>query len=141
MSRDLLEKIENRRARIRRTVEELREEINRLGEHLAAAEHALERLEITYQTVVELTTEDTPAPADPLPDGYRDVLALFVQDGDGLRAKDACRALGAGTEPRHVEGMRAKLKRLVDRGVLTEPEPGLFILPRPTPPTPEINPN
>ncbi|WP_018635464.1 hypothetical protein [Parafrankia elaeagni] len=142
MSADLLEKIENRRARIRRTVEELQEEIKRLGEELTTAEHALERLEITHQTLVELTTEDTPTPADPLPDGYRDVLALFVQDQDGgLRAKDACRALGAGTEPRHVEGMRAKLKRLVERGVLTEPEPGLFVLPRPTPPTPEINPH
>ncbi|WP_261571151.1 hypothetical protein [Frankia gtarii] len=67
MSRDLLEKIENRRVRIRRTIEGLREEITRLGEHLAAAEHALERLEITHQTVVELTTEDTPNRPNPSP--------------------------------------------------------------------------
>lgn len=44
-----------------------------------------------------------------------------------------------GTEPRHTEGMRAKLKRLVNRGILTEPEPGLFTLTQPTPATPEAN--
>ncbi|GAA2688214.1 hypothetical protein GCM10009864_72620 [Streptomyces lunalinharesii] len=34
--------------------------------------------------------------------------------GEGLRAKDVCQALGPGTEPRHTEGIRAKLKRLVN---------------------------
>ncbi len=34
--------------------------------------------------------------------------------------------LGLGTEPRHVEGMRSKLKRLVERGILTEPSSGLL---------------
>ncbi|MEU8833877.1 MULTISPECIES: hypothetical protein [Streptomyces] len=33
---------------------------------------------------------------------------------------------GLGTEPRHVEGMRSKLKRLVERGILAEPSSGLF---------------
>jgi hypothetical protein len=31
-----------------------------------------------------------------------------------------------GTEPQHAEGTRTKLKCLVVRGILTEPEPGLF---------------
>jgi hypothetical protein len=31
----------------------------------------------------------------------------------------------------HTESLRAKLKRMVARAVLTEPEPGLFTLPRP----------
>jgi hypothetical protein len=35
--------------------------------------------------------------------------------------------------------MRAKLKRLVNRGILTEPEPGLFTLTQPPTATPEIN--
>ncbi|MEU7707653.1 hypothetical protein AB0B43_20590 [Streptomyces nodosus] len=43
---------------------------------------------------------------------------------------------GTGLEPRHVENLRAKLKRLVSRGILTEPEPGLFTPPRPTPQAP-----
>ncbi|ADI13141.1 hypothetical protein SBI_10023 [Streptomyces bingchenggensis BCW-1] len=41
--------------------------------------------------------------------------------------------------PFNTEGMRAKLKRLVNRGILTEPEPGLFTLTPPTPTTPETD--
>ncbi|MFF9512486.1 hypothetical protein ACF1BU_38155 [Streptomyces sp. NPDC014724] len=44
--------------------------------------------------------------------------------------------LGIGTEPRHVETMRAKLKRLVNRSILTESAPGLFTLIQPMPVTP-----
>lgn len=120
--------------------DQLRAEIARLTEQLTTAEHDLERLEITRATVLDLAAEnDATAQAEPLPPGYRQVLAVFEHDGDGLRAKDACQALGTGTEPRHIESMRAKLKRLVDRGILTEPDPGLFVLPRPTPPITEIN--
>ena len=42
--------------------------------------------------------------------------------------KEACRTLGIGTDVRHVEGLRSKLKKLVARGILTEPEAGLFAL-------------
>lgn len=55
----------------------------------------------------------------------------FEDAAAGLRAKDLCESLDAGLEPKQIEGMRAKLKRLVSRGILTEPEPGLFTLPRP----------
>ncbi|WP_251062432.1 MULTISPECIES: hypothetical protein [unclassified Streptomyces] len=61
------------------------------------------------------------------------------QNTDGLRAKDICHTLGTRTEPRHTEGMRAKLKRLVSRGILTESEPGLFTLTQPPPATPETS--
>jgi hypothetical protein len=37
--------------------------------------------------------------------------------------------------------MRAKLKRLINRGILTEPEPGLFTLPRPTSRAPAVDPS
>ncbi|MFI6495586.1 hypothetical protein [Streptomyces sp. NPDC050564] len=63
--------------------------------------------------MLELATEDGTPPPEPLPPGYGEILALFEQSGDGLRARDVCRTLGTGTEPRHTEGMRAKLKRLV----------------------------
>jgi hypothetical protein len=59
------------------------------------------------------------------------LLATFEDAAAGLRAKDLCESLDAGLEPRQIEGMRAKLKRLIGRGILTEPEPGLFTLPRP----------
>ncbi|MFI6495362.1 hypothetical protein [Streptomyces sp. NPDC050564] len=124
--KEILAKIEARQELIRDTVERLREQITHLTEQLAAAEDILNRLEITRATILELATEDGAPPPDPLPPGYREILALFEQAEEGLRAKDVCRALGLGTEPRHTENTRAKLKRLVNRGILAEPEPGLF---------------
>lgn len=53
-------------------------------------------------------------------------MSFTTTDHSGLLAKDICRALGIGTAAKDIEGLRAKLKRLVARGVLTEPEPGLF---------------
>ncbi|MER5753786.1 hypothetical protein [Streptomyces sp. NPDC002088] len=136
--RELLDKIEARQRLVRETVERLREQITELTEQLASAERTLERLETTRETVLELATEDGGPPPEPLPPGYHEILALFEQNRDGLRARDVCRTLGTGTEPRHTEVMRAKLKRLVSRGILAEPELGLFTLPRPTRPVPEL---
>ena len=50
-----------------------------------------------------------------LPVAYRDVVEV-VADAGPLRAKQVCQALGVGTEHRRREGMRIKLKRLVERG-------------------------
>jgi len=61
-----------------------------------------------------------------LPVAYRDVWEVLADAGRPLRAKQLCEALGLGQEPRHVEGMRSKLKRLVKRGWLAEVAPGLF---------------
>jgi len=137
--RELLDKIEARQLLVRETVERLREQIAELTGQLAAAELTLKRLETTRETVLELATEDGTPPPEPLAPGYREILALFEQNRDGLRAKDVCRTPGTGTEPRHTEGMRAKLKRLVNRGILTEAEPGLFTLTPPPPATPETD--
>lgn len=99
----------------------------------------MKRLQITRETILELAAEDGAQPTGPLPPGYRAILAAIETAEEGLRAKDICRALGLGTEPRHTEGTRAKLKRLVNRGILTEPELGLFTLTSPAPVTPEAN--
>jgi hypothetical protein len=48
-----------------------------------------------------------------LPVAYRDVVE--VAQAGPLRAAQVCQALGVGGEPRHREGMRVKLKRLVSR--------------------------
>ncbi|MBB6546892.1 hypothetical protein [Nonomuraea rubra] len=61
---------------------------------------------------------------------YRLILAIVAQAPDGLRAKDICRMLNLGMEPKHTESLRAQLKRLVARAILSEPEPGLLMLPR-----------
>ncbi|MEC4021152.1 hypothetical protein, partial [Streptomyces sp. H27-D2] len=137
--RELLDKIETRQRLIRETTERLREQIAQLGEQLTAAERTLDRLEITRTTVLELAAEDGLPPPDPLPPGYHEILTAIEQAHEGLRAKDICQTLGTGTEPRHTESTRAKLKRLVSRGLLLEPEPGLFTLPRPTPSTPRTD--
>lgn len=60
-----------------------------------------------------------------LPVAYRDVVEVLADAGP-LRAAQVCQAVGAGVESRHREGMRIKLKRLVERGWLVEAEPGLF---------------
>jgi hypothetical protein len=60
-----------------------------------------------------------------LPVAYRDVVEVLADAGP-LRARQVCQAVGAGAEARHREGMRIKLKRLVERGWLVEAEPGLF---------------
>jgi hypothetical protein len=129
--KELLDEIETRQRLVRETVAQLREEIARLAEQLTAAERTLERLDITRETVLELATEDGLPPPAPLPPGYHEILSAIEQAAEGLRAKEICEALGTGTEPRHIEGIRAKLKRLVSRGLVGEPEPGLFTLPQP----------
>ncbi|MFD9499886.1 hypothetical protein [Streptomyces sp. NPDC060035] len=47
-----------------------------------------------------------------------------------MRARDLCQALDLDIIPKNIEGTRHKLKRLVDRGILSEAEPGLFSPPR-----------
>jgi hypothetical protein len=48
-----------------------------------------------------------------------------------MRAQDLCQALDLPIIAKNTEGIRSKLKRLVTRGILTEPEPGLFAQPCP----------
>jgi hypothetical protein len=58
----------------------------------------------------------------------RRVLDVFAAAGQPLRAKQVCQTLGEGTEPRQIERTRHQLKRLVDRGLLAQPQPGLFVM-------------
>src|SRR5512133_2339039 len=127
--RSLLDEIEARQTAAREEADRLREQIAQLTAQLTAAEHALERLKITRETLLEITGEHNSASTEPLPPAYRQILALFEETGHGLHAKDVCQALGTGTEPRHIESARARLKRLASRGILAEPEPGLFTMP------------
>ncbi|MGW7487011.1 hypothetical protein [Streptomyces sp. NPDC054786] len=139
--RELLDKIETRQQLVRETAERLRDQIARLTEQLTAAENTLRRLEITRQAICEPAAEDGAPPPEPLPSGYREILAAIEGAEEGLRAKDVCQVLGLGTEPRHTESTRAKLKRLVGRGILAEPEPGLFTHAKSAPAAPEANSN
>ena len=65
-----------------------------------------------------------------LPSSYRDLLEVLVDAGRPLRAGRIAAAAGLSTDKSKIEGLRSKLKRLVERGWLAEGGPGLFMLPR-----------
>lgn len=54
------------------------------------------------------------------------ILAAFNHATGPLRAKAVCEALGHELLPKNVEGTRAKLKRLIKLGILTEADTGNF---------------
>lgn len=60
-----------------------------------------------------------------LPDDYRQLLQIVAEEGP-VMCKRVCAKLGLTAEPRHTEGVRVKLKRLVERGWLIETTPGRF---------------
>jgi len=64
-----------------------------------------------------------------LPEAYRDLLEVAEDAGRSLRAAQIAAAAGLSTDKATVEGLRSKLKRLAERGWLTEEAgPGLFEL-------------
>ena len=68
--------------------------------------------------------------ASVLPEAYRDLLEVAEDAGRPLRAVQIAAAAGLSTDKAKVEGLRSKLKRLVERGWLAEDAgPGLFGLP------------
>jgi hypothetical protein len=65
-----------------------------------------------------------------LPQAYRDLVEVAADAGRPLRAGQIAAAAGLRTDKAKVEGLRSKLKRLAERGWLTEEAgPGLFGLP------------
>lgn len=70
------------------------------------------------------------AGADVLPRDYRDLVEVAEDAGWPLRAAQFAAAAGLSTDRGKVETLRAKLKRLAERGWLAEDAgPGLFGLP------------
>ena len=144
----LVEALTVREDRARARLAELREQVS-------VVEAELSRLVITRETVDEVLAD---LPVVPVPVGveaeaaplvelvpvmlaaqesgdatvlsepYRKVLVVFAQAAGPLRCKQVCEQVGPGTAANHVEAMRSKLKRLSERGILTEAEPGLFAL-------------
>ncbi|MEV5431663.1 hypothetical protein [Streptomyces sp. NPDC052701] len=54
------------------------------------------------------------------------ILTVFNEATGPLRARDVCRALDHELLPENIGGTRAKLKRLVKLGILTEIDTGSF---------------
>jgi prefoldin subunit 5 len=127
--------------------EQLRAQIAALTEQLVAVDAKVADLATTRSTLLRLTgTTSSTSQTDPTTDAtvaspaYQQILAVFTATGNPLRAKDICVTLGTGTAAKNTESLRAKLKRLVARGVLTEPESGLFALAQPTTSNPDPTP-
>jgi hypothetical protein len=125
----ILDLITAREAAARTAADHLRQQIGALTAELATVETELDDLQITRQTLVKLTHNELTADDPTITSApYQQILAVFDPAGPGMRARDVCRALALGDAPKDTEGIRAKLKRLVNRQILTETQPGLFTL-------------
>jgi hypothetical protein len=125
----ILDLIAARQATATAAADDLRAQIATLTTELATVESELTDLHVTRQMLTKLTHgELTAADATITSAPYQQILAVFDPAGPGMRAKDICIALGIGVTTKETEGTRAKLKRLVNRQILTETKPGLFTL-------------
>lgn len=125
----VLDLIAAREAAASAALDELREQQAQLAAEVAGIESELADLATTRQTLTKILEHEVTA-SEPaiISEPYQQILAVFTPESGSLRAKDVCLALSIGTEPKDTEGIRAKLKRLVNRHILTETQPGLFTL-------------
>ena len=136
---------------------ELTGEVERLRKQLADAEHELERLMIAGQVITQLMADDAPAGGEPtgagpaqrgfgllvpprsqasgtgdLPDDYRSlveaVAAVAAETGGAVTCVQAAARAGLDVTGRQSENVRAKLKRLEDRGWLRRTAAGKFTI-------------
>jgi hypothetical protein len=142
--------------RITSRVAELTGEVEMLRKQLADAEHELERLEIAGQVITQLTADDAaaggPASAGPaqrgfgllvpprsqasgvsdLPGDYRSlveaVTAVAAETGGAVTCMQAAQRAGLDLSGRQSENVRARLKRLEDRGWLRRTAAGKFTI-------------
>jgi predicted ArsR family transcriptional regulator len=140
--------------RITGRVTELTGEVELLRKQLADAEHELERLVIAGPVITQLTAEDDAGPAaagraqrdfgllvpprsrasgtGDLPDDYRSlveaVAAVAAETGGPVTCVQAAARAGLDVTGRQSENVRAKLKRLEDRGWLRRSAAGKFTI-------------
>lgn len=141
---------------VRARVESLREQAVRVAAQLAEAELALEHVGITRATLAvalagpgdatvpsqgcestDMAVRDARGPSlvpvwraglteAHLPPGYRELWRALGAAAGPARAQQLAAAVGLEVTAAKVEGLRSKLKRLVARGWITEPAPGVF---------------
>jgi hypothetical protein len=125
----VLDLIAEREAATAATATRLREQITTLTGQLAQADTELADLATTRTTLQALTADQFTAEDPTVASApYQQILAVLGENPNGMRARDICVAVGVDPSPKHVEGARARLKRLVSREILTESEPGIFTL-------------
>ena len=64
--------------------------------------------------------------AEALPDYYQPLFTRLLESSEPVRCQQMAAALGFDPVPKKIEGVRSKLKRLVERGWAVESAPGLF---------------
>ena len=135
---------------------ELTGEVELLRKQLADAEHELDRLVIAEQVITQLTADGTPGGEPPaagppqrgfgllvpprgqasgpgdLPGDYRSLLeaaaAAAAETGGAVTCAQAAHRAGIDVTGRQSENVRAKLKRLEDRGWLRRTATGRFTI-------------
>jgi hypothetical protein len=132
--RTVLEYVEARERELDEEAGQLRSRVEELTARLGELDAESESLRITRKTLLSIPAP-TPAAAPARPDvpdhpAYQQILTALTDADKPMRARDLCQALDLPIIPNNTEGIRSKLKRLVTRGILTEPEPGLFAQPR-----------
>lgn len=132
-TRSILDLLTEREQAVHTHAEYLRVQLEQLTSQVSELEAELADLATTRKVLLALenieTERTSPAnlPANPV---YQHILTALTDADRPLRAKDLCQALDTGFEPKHIEGMRSRLKRLVSLGQITETEAGLFALHR-----------
>jgi hypothetical protein len=135
--RHLLDRIDAREQALAGEAEEAQAAIDEAAARLREVQQEISDLQVTRKTLLSLAArDDKPAaePATPAPPehpAYQQIMDAFADKRRPLRARDLCIALDLPIAAKNVEGIRSKLKKLVSRGILAEPEPGLFTQPRP----------
>ncbi|MCI3928899.1 hypothetical protein [Streptomyces sp. AN091965] len=127
----VLEYVEARERELMEQAGLLRGRIEELTAQLAEFDAESENLRVTRKTLLALPAPTSESDRPEVPDhpAYQQILAAFADTGHPMRARDLCQALDLPVVPKNTEGIRSKLKRLVARGILGEPEPGLFAQP------------
>ncbi|MEU6793085.1 hypothetical protein ABZ907_15415 [Nonomuraea wenchangensis] len=133
----LLDRIDAREQVLTCQIEQTQAEIDTLTARLGELSEQVEHLRISRKTLISLAEED-PAPVErvatppAIPDhpAYQQILTVFGEVGDSLRARDLAMAMDLPLTQNAIQNIRAKLKRLASRGILVETEPGLFTQPR-----------
>jgi hypothetical protein len=134
MTRTTLEKITDREQHLTDIATGIQTQIDQLTARLAEVDAERAELAVARKVILALDPDEpVPVTHPGLPDNpaYQHILAVLTDTDSPLRCKDLCHALDTGTEPARIEAMRAKLKRLVATGLVTEDAPGLFAIPRP----------
>ncbi|MFJ8153470.1 hypothetical protein [Streptomyces sp. NPDC094468] len=129
----VLARLEEQEREIATQAEATRAHITELTAQLEEFGRIAEEVRITRKTLLALPEPASPTPPPvKLPDhpAYQQIMAVFAATDAPLRARAVCEAMDLEIAPNNVNNVRLKLKRLAERGILIEPEQGLFTKPQ-----------